>query len=58
MSTTHIRRLKKRHAAITRIIAKKQSIKGYDPLVLGELKKTRLSIKDRIARIEAAERHH
>ena len=50
--------MKKNHELVSRLIAKRQGSKGYDPLTLGELKKTRLSIKDRIARIEAAERHH
>ncbi len=58
MSNSLLRRLKKNHGLISRLIAKQQNSKGYDPLALGELKKTRLSIKDRIARIEAAELRH
>ena len=58
MSKSVNRRLKKNHELVSRLIAKRQGSKGYNPLTLGELKKTRLSIKDRIARIEAAERHH
>ena len=54
MSKSLLRRLKKSHGLISRLIAKQQVQKLYDPIMLGELKKTRLSIKDRIARIEAA----
>lgn len=53
MSKSLLRRLKKNHGLISRLIAKQQGSKLYDPLILGELKKTRLSIKDRIAQIEA-----
>ena len=54
MSKSLLRRLKKNHGLISRLIAKQQGAKLYDPLMLGELKKARLSIKDRIAQIEAA----
>lgn len=52
MSKSLLRRLKKSHGLISRLIVKQQGSKIYDPLILGELKKTRLSIKDRIAQIE------
>lgn len=52
MSKSLLRRLKKSHGLISRLIVKRQGSKIYDPLILGELKKTRLSIKDRIAQIE------
>lgn len=54
MSKSLLRRLKRNHGLISRLIAKQQGSKLYDPLMLGELKKTRLSIKDRIARIETS----
>ena len=54
MSKSLLGRLKKNHGLISRLIAKQQGSKLYDPLILRELKKARLTIKDRIARIEAA----
>lgn len=54
MSKSFLRRLRKKHDVIDRKIAKKQKSPGQDPEKISELKKLKLSIKDQIARIEAA----
>lgn len=53
MSKSFLRRLRKKHDAIDRKIARKQKAPSHDPAKISELKKLKLSIKDQIARIEA-----
>tara|TARA_R110002033_G_scaffold32379_1_gene69574 strand:+ start:1359 stop:1562 length:204 start_codon:yes stop_codon:yes gene_type:complete len=54
MSKSFLRRLRKKHDVIERKIAKKQKSPDPDSAKISELKKLKLSIKDQIARIEAA----
>ena len=54
MSKSFLRRLRKKHDVIDRKIAEQQKTANHDPAKMSELKKLKLSIKDQIARIEAA----
>lgn len=53
MSKIFLRRLQNMHRNIDRRIAKEQRLANCDPHKLGELKKLRLLIKDKIARVDA-----
>lgn len=56
MTKSILPRLKRRHSLIDQKIMEAQRSARSDPLEVGALKKSRLSLKDRIARIRAMPR--
>lgn len=54
MSKTFLERLRSHHERISRQLAREQKMINADTLRLVRLKKLKLSLKDRMARVEAA----
>jgi hypothetical protein len=58
MKKSILLRLKERHKNIARLIAKQERSRNLDSIKVGELKKIRLLIKDRISQLERALPRH
>lgn len=54
MSETFLKRLRENHERISHQLEREQGLTNIDTLRLARLKKLKLSLKDRMARVEAS----